>query len=302
MRAQTVTVGPLATASANNICTSQTPAAAGQLAINGTLATAAATFTASISGNTLVVTAVSSGVIQLGQAVGGLGVPSGLTVVGPPAGPGQTTTVGLTGTYILSGSGTVSSTTLYTNTVATLDTARRVQLTTTGSDAGKTLTITGTDANGSIITEVLTAVNSGTSFTNLDFKTVTSIVASAAFAAAITVGTNGVASSPWVRLDEYTPFPTAIQASITTAFGTIQNYTIQQTLQDPNSATNPVAAYQLVWINSADPAVVGATVSVQSSYTYAPAFARVVMNAATPTAATTGAVSTIFVQNASPSF
>jgi hypothetical protein len=302
MRAQTVTVGPLATASANNICTSQTPSGANQLAINGALATNFAVFTASISGNAMTVTAVTSGVIQIGQAISGLGVASGTVVTGPPPGPGQTTTVGGAGTYTVSVAQTVNSTTLYANAVATLDTPRRVQLTTAGADAGKTMTITGTDWNGSTITEVLTAVSGGTSYTNLDFKTVTSIVSSATFAGAVTVGTNGIASSAWVRLDEYTPFPTAIQVSVTTAMGAAQTYTVQQTLQDPNSATNAVLPYQLVWINTVDTNVVAASTSQQSSYTYAPSLARVTLNYNAPTAATTGAVSAMFIQNASPSF
>jgi hypothetical protein len=287
MRITTITVGPLATASANNICTSQTPSGATQLAINGALATAAATVTASISGNTLVVTAVSSGVVQLGQAVGGLGVPAGLTIVGPPPGPGQTTTVGLAGTYVLSGAGTVSSTTLYTNTVATLDTPRRIQLTTTGSDAGKTLTITGTDWSGSPITEVLTAVNSGTSYTNLDFKTVTSITASAAFAAAVTVGTNGVASSRWVRFDGFAPSNISLQCNVT---GTV-NYTVQSSMDDPNGPTNPVSPSLVTWVSSSDTAVVSATATQQSNFLFTPTLARVLLNSGT------GSVSSTFLQS-----
>jgi hypothetical protein len=303
MRAQTVTVGPLAATSANNICTSQTPTGNNQIAINGTTATTSATFTASISGNQLIVTAISSGAIQLGQSVNGLGVPANTTIIGPPPGPGQTAVAGGTGTYILSTSGTVSSTTLYTNTVATLDTPRRVQLTTTNSgDLNKTMTLTGTDWNNSVITEVLVAASASTSYTNLDFKTITSIVSSATYLGAVTVGTNAVASSAWVRLDEYTTFPTAIQVTVNTAMGALQTYTVQQTLQDPNSPTNSILPYQLTWINTSDPNVVGAVSSQQSSYTYAPILARVTMNYNAPTAAVTGAVTAIFIQNASASF
>jgi hypothetical protein len=175
-------------------------------------------------------------------------------------------------------------------------------LTTTGSDAGKALTVYGTDAAGASIYEVLTAVSTGTSYTNLDFKTVTSITPSAAFLANVTVGTNAIASSPWVRFDEYSTFPTAIQVSVTTAMGSGQTYTVQQTLHDSNSPTNPVAPYMIQWMNSPDPAMIQATVTAQSSYTYAPNFSRVVLNYNAPAAATTGAVSAVFTQNSSSSF
>ena len=221
MRPVVVTVGPLATASANAICLSQTPTAA--FTLNGSL--------------------VSGG-------------------------------------------------------VATMDTPRRVVITTTGNESSKTITVVGTDYNGSPITEVLTGPNAQAGYTNMDFRTVTSITISAAASAAITVGTNNVASSQWVRLDEWANAQTAIQCTVT---GSV-NYTIQQTLQDPNSATNAVLPYQLVWINTVDPNVVGASTSQQSSYTYAPSLARVTLNYNAPTAATTGAVSAMFIQNASPSF
>ena len=303
MRAQTVTVGPLATASANNICASQTAAGNNQLALNGTLASSFAVFTASIAGNQLVVTAVASGVIQLGQAINGLGVPANTIVIGPPPGPGQTTVVGGTGTYILSTSGTVASTTLYANAVATLDTPRRIQLTTTSaSDASKTMTITGTDWNNAAISEVLVAASATTSFTSLDFKTITSIVSSATYVGAVTVGTNGVASSAWVALDEYSPFSTAVQCTVTTAMGSAQKFTVEQTLQNPNSASNALLPYQAVWINSTDTAAVQASTSIVSSFAYAPALARVTINPTAPTAAVTGAVSAVFVQNSGPSF
>ena len=284
MRPVTVTVGPLATPSANNICTTQTPT--NQCALNGTLATTSATFTASIAGNTLVVTAVASGVIQIGQAISGIGVPANTFVVGPPSGPGQTTVAGGTGTYILSTSSTVSSTTLYANAVATLDTPRRILFTTSANDSAKTATVVGTDYNGTPITEVVSLTNVGTSYTNMDFKTVTSIYMSATAAGAITVGTNNVASSMWVRLDEYAQPQTAIQLTVT---GTV-TYSVQQTLQDPNSPTNPVLPYQVTFLNSSDAAVVGASASAQSNYTYAPAYAKVTITAGT------GSVSGVFAQ------
>lgn len=85
--------------------------------------------------------------------------------------------------------------------VATLDAARRVLITTAGADAGKTVVLQGTDRNGQPIIETLVLPSAGTVQSVQDFKTVTVATISAAAAAAITIGTNGVASTRWMRLD-----------------------------------------------------------------------------------------------------
>jgi len=211
MRPVTVTVGPLATASANNICLTQTPTAAAGFTINGALAS------------------------------GG---------------------------------------------VATLDTARRVLITPTGNESANTFTIVGTNASNMPQTEVISGLNAAAFYTNLDFKTVTSIALASNAAAAITVGTNNVASSSWVRFDDYALSQTAIQ---TTVSGTV-TYSIQQTLQDPSSPTNPVNPYSVAWLNTNDTAGVNASTTIQSSYQYSPAYAKVTITAGT------GSVSTVFTQ------
>jgi len=177
--------------------------------------------------------------------------------------------------------------TLVSGGVATLDTPRRILFTTAANESAKSATLIGTDYNGTPVTEVLALTNIGTSYTNLDFRTISSITISAAAAGAITVGTNTVASSMWVRFDEYSLPQTSIQATVN---GTV-NYTIQQTLQDPTSPTNPVLPYQVNWVNSADPAVVNSSATVQSNYTYVPVWAKVTLNSGT------GSVSTVFTQS-----
>jgi len=67
-----------------------------------------ATFTGSISGTTLTVTAVSSGTIQIGQVISGTGVTAGTTITALGTGTGST------GTYTVSTSQTVASTTIST--------------------------------------------------------------------------------------------------------------------------------------------------------------------------------------------
>lgn len=225
MRPVTVTVGPLAAGSLNAICLSQTPAAAGNLVINGTLATT---------------------------------VNTGISVTGI----------------------------VLTSTTAIMDTPRRAVITTTANESTKTFTITGTDYNGTPITEIVTGPNVGTAVTNMDFKTITNISISAAAAGSLTVGTNNTASSMWVRFDDYTLSTVAIQCSVS---GTV-TYTIQQTLQDPTSPTNPVAPYLVNWLNTSDAQGVSATTNVQSSYQYAPAWGKITITNGT------GAVTATFTQ------
>ena len=82
------------------------------------------------------------------------------------------------------------------------------------------------------------------------------------------------------------PSTSAIQC---TASGTV-NFTVQQTLQDPDSPGNPVLPYLVTWVNHIDPNLVGATGTVQGNYTYAPVWAKVTLNSGT------GSVSAVFAQ------
>jgi hypothetical protein len=173
-----------------------------------------------------------------------------------------------------------------TGGVAVLDTPRRVLITTT--DTTHTFTITGTNAAGMVQSESF-LIAGGSTASQLDYKTVSSVAVSGTASAAVTVGTNGVASSAWVRFDNWAPAPVAIQL---TASGTV-NYTVQQTLDDPNSPTNPVAAALVTWVATSDTAAVGATGSVQTNYAYAPVYARVLLNSGS------GSVTGTFLQQSS---
>ena len=201
MRPSTVTVGPLAAASANALALSQTPTA-GPVTLNGALA--------------------SSGVV-------------------------------------------------------TMDTPRRVLITTTGNESANTFTITGTNWSGIAISETLAGANIGTSQSVLDYATVTSIKIANNAAAALTIGTSSVASSPWIRMDDWAFPQVAVQCSVS---GTV-NYTLQQTLQDPNSPYSPVAPALVQWVQSSDPAVVNVSATAQTSYAYSPAYVRVTLNSGT---------------------
>lgn len=118
--------------------------------------------------------------------------------------------------------------------VATLDTQRRVLITCTGNETGKTFVVYGTNDGGNAIQESLAGPNATTVASSRDYKTVTRISISAAAANALTVGTNTTGSTPWVTADTWrTPFQIEVDNSIS---GTV-TYSIETTNSDIQSAT-----------------------------------------------------------------
>jgi len=180
------------------------------------------------------------------------------------------------GALVLNGS-------LVSGGTATLDVARRVLFTTTADETTKTVTLVGANWSGSPIGETLTLVNNTTVASVLDYKTLSSVTVSAALTGNLSIGTTTVAGSNWVQFDHYCVGGVAIQCVVT---GTV-NYTVQQTLDDPNSSVNPVLPAAVTWFSSADTAVVGATASQQSNYMFAPVWARVLLNSGTGSVAAT---------------
>jgi hypothetical protein len=197
MRPVTITVGPLAAASANAIALSQTPGAAGPLTLNGALVT---------------------------------------------------------------------------NGVAVMDTPRQVLITT--ADSTHNFTITGTSVAGDALSETIVGSAASSYASVLSYATVTSVTISGAATAAVTVGTNGIATSNWAALDEWASPQVGIQTVVT---GTV-NYTIQSTYDNPNGTVKPIAPSAMTWINTSDTNAVGATVSLQTNYLFAPRFVRILLN------------------------
>jgi hypothetical protein len=172
------------------------------------------------------------------------------------------------------------------NGVAVLDQARQIAFASTGNNSNTTFTITGADAWGGTQSEAVVGGNIATVVTTKNYKTVTSITSSAASVAGLTVGTNSspaITSSGWVRFDTWNMAGVALQV---TANGTV-NYTVQQTLDDPNSPTDPVLPANVTWVAHPDATLVGATTSLQGNYAYTPTFARVLLNSGTGTVTAT---------------
>lgn len=306
MRQVTVTVGPLAAASATNVVASQSPAKASQLVLNGTLGTGAVANSIALSqtlaGATTVVLNGALGNAPIPQTgTKGAFLPSSQYIYITSAGNDSGVTfvvVGLdvNGTVVSEGIGgsnagvasslkqyrsiisitssgaTASTITVGQYTPVTLDTPRQIIITTASTIS---FTITGTDWAGNPISETVT--NAGASVSSvLSYATVTSVLTASA-ATSVTVGTTGVAYSPWVSFDDWANPTIAIQCN---ASGTV-SYTVQQSLDNPNSPTNPVAASSMVWANSGDANAVNATGSIQTNYFACPVYGRVLLNSGT---------------------
>lgn len=169
---------------------------------------------------------------------------------------------------------------LVTDGVAYLDTPRQVIVTSGGNDTNVTFTIYGTTYGGQSVSESITGASGGASATQTDFATVTRVHASAATSVSgVIVGTNAKAGSRWVRMDSWAFPQTAIQCDVS---GTV-NYTIQVTMDDPNSPTNPVAISAVKWLNTNDPDAVTATGNIFSNFEWTPTWTRILLNSGTGT-------------------
>lgn len=119
--------------------------------------------------------------------------------------------------------------TLLTNSLGTVP--RRI-LATVGSEAsGRTLKLTGTNYAGLAITETLTipASTAGTVQSTQDFATITqALPLGGGWTAAMTLGTSGVASSPWQRVSEHI---TPVNIGVSAVVNGTANYTVEVTAE-----------------------------------------------------------------------
>lgn len=96
-----------------------------------------------------------------------------------------------------------------TETIALLDSQRRIAIVSAGNDSTTTVTIKGfpDSGPGMQISEVLTLTNGGTAVSALDYLGVVSVTPSAATASTAVIGTNTTGSTPWsITNFHLTPF------------------------------------------------------------------------------------------------
>jgi len=153
-----------------------------------------------------------------------------------------------------------------TGGVATLDTQRRVLITSGASDAGITFTVRGTNGAGNPISDTF-AGGAVTAQSNLDFKTVTSVTHTGSVASTLTIGTNGVGSSLWQILN-WNQYPMDLSISVELRAGAA-NFTIEHTYDDPNilPGTGGLNASGLAFpLPYTDATINGASATIETAY------------------------------------
>lgn len=304
-----VTVGPLASASANTISTSQKHGGAFGLALNGASSTGfsatsicAAQAVAGAGDLTINGSLANGGLAQITNtgyvAITSAGDDSGITftVIGTMSTPGGfyaqkeivtganaslvvTTKKFWQVTKITASGAAAGNVSVGVNGTVTLDKPRHVLITSAGDDSGITFTLTGTDWNNQPISQAVTGGNATTAETTLDFATVTSIVSSGSTASTVTVGTNGIADSRPIFLDTFGFAPVTFQVTVS---GTV-NYTIKQSLDNPSV----VGLSNVNWFDCTDTNFVAATANKTGGYANPPYVMKLVLNSGSGSATMT---------------
>lgn len=138
---------------------------------------------------------------------------------------------GAAGNLILNGSTVTSG-------VATFTYATQLKLTFAADETGHNFTITGTDANGQVITETIAGNNTNQPSVK-NYLTVTQIAVDAATTGALTVGTNAVGNSSTYIMDRFVnPAIHSVGVAVT---GTI-NFSVQVAMDDRSPAWDLVAS------------------------------------------------------------
>lgn len=165
--------------------------------------------------------------------------------------------------------------TLATGGVATFAVAYTVSVTSTGNDSSRTYTITGTNANGSTISETITGPNTTTVYTTLYFKTVTGVsVVGGGTVGTVRVGFGTSGVTPTIPIDIHGRPEISLQVAVSGS----ATWTIQQSLDNPWENTN------LTWLDHPDANLVTQTVNRQGNYAYVPAAVRLKITSGTGTA------------------
>jgi len=151
--------------------------------------------------------------------------------------------------------------------VATLDTQRRVLITSTSATETAVITIFGTNQQGTTISETVTFSGSSTTLvSNLDYLTVTKIVPSGTIAGSLSAGTNTIGSSPWVSMNYQGMSPMNVSAGVELVSGS-GTYSVEYTYDDPNNLASGVT-FPFPWTNSSPGALVTATATKDGLFNF----------------------------------
>jgi hypothetical protein len=163
-------------------------------------------------------------------------------------------------TAVLAAVQTPGTTVALTLATTVLDVQRRVIISSGGNDSALNWVVRGTNGAGFPIVDTLTGANAGSTQSNLDFKTVSSIVATLGTAAStVSAGTNGVGSTLWNIVNTHVT-PSNIEYGCVLQTG-VATFSIQYTYDDPNnpsSGVNSPTAFN-------HPTIVNATATIDGS-------------------------------------
>jgi hypothetical protein len=164
---------------------------------------------------------------------------------------------------------------------ASIGSPAQVVLETNDDYSGVTFTITGTDANGSVISETLTGPNTSTVNSTLYYASITSIIASGGVEdGTVQVGTTGSVTSRWARMDSWANAQAVVQVNTS---GTL-TYSVETSMDDPNDPTYPVAFNDMTWLDALDPNLVAETADKSGFLAYTPTWVRLKGSGGTGTA------------------
>jgi len=176
-----------------------------------------------------------------------------------------------------------------------LDNPRRIIITSTQTETGRTFAVVGTDWNGQQQSETISGVTATAVQSIYDYATIISITPNSATAGNITVGTNSTASTRPIFLDEWAFRESTVQVNNN---GTI-TAAIELTLDDPTSVYNPTPYTSVTWFTSSDPAITASTASTASYMTFFDHSPKMVRLRATTYSAVTGSATIRVMQHAS---
>lgn len=134
------------------------------------------------------------------------------------------------GQTVAVGANAVLSGVLVTGGVATMDTQRRIIITSSGDDSTRTVTIFGTNDSGAAMQDTVALTNAGTAVSNLDFRTVTRVRNNGpGTTTTIVIGTNTTGSTQWFMPNYHmAPFELEIDCVVS---GTV-TFSIEYTMDD----------------------------------------------------------------------
>lgn len=177
-----------------------------------------------------------------------------------------------------------------TGGTATLDTQRRVLVTSAGNDSGITFAILGTNETGNPIFERVTGASGAAVASLQDYLTITSVTPSSGTASGVQIGTNGTGSSPWNLVNSHiTPTKIGLAGTVTVSTGTWGiEYTYDAPQGVPPNVGNIPWTYPVAPVTFNHPVLQGQTGTADGAINELVAAWRLTLTAGTGTVVATG--------------